>query len=632
MDAFHNALIKAKETDSKWVAEIIVKQKDGSCVDIVPLLGNQSNPKFNSSFPKRTSFLFEDFVGIEDSQKLTTNLINAAMKSGTSIVVARKSKEKSKFRLMTIDFACVRNRLSRPKTKRIFSDAFSQQPCTFIQQSHGSSSVKGKSRSKSNRLCHLPEKLPAHNGIENVVIQKRKYNSVRPNVIDQKCPFKFTIICAKEDKKWYLVNNYKNNTDTEYHFNHPPLHYDHKAIKSNHLSLNITDFMKKCVNEQMAIPRIISIVKEMFNETVSKHSIEGIRNVEINNITNEVSKSPAGTAVDQLIAQFSVMTDVSFIYVKHDMNSGFVTYKKNKNSTVNSFPSSDEYTSVYKADVDLWRKKLEISGSKQLLVAFAWCHDDEFRMTKMFPEFLACDVTFGVNKEQRNLFLLVGVDGSNKVFTAFHCFMQSKQMRAYSWALIVAARHLLTDNVLELNSCLACDGESAMFGPLRSMMRNKSGCFAFSKNRLDKFHLFEKEWKDNVICKVGRDCDSIKILETLHGLLSKIFDHVESANELIELQRCYKEYFRNNKKDLKSEHVCKSIEDIYGSIINNIEYVAHNIFKDVTTLDFVGDSIVEAANSSIKNGSLSCSSNMSLDTSAVVQIKISEKQAIKKNV
>ena len=93
---------------------------------------------------------------------------------------------------------------------------------------------------------------------------------------------------------------------------------------------------------------------------------------------------------------------------------------------------------------------------------------------------------------------------SNKVFTALHCFMPSKQMRAFSWAFNVAARHLLTDDVLELNSCLACDGESAMFGPLRSMMRNKSGCFAFSKNRLDKFHLFEKEWKDNVICKVGR--------------------------------------------------------------------------------------------------------------------------------
>ena len=57
-------------------------------------------------------------------------------------------------------------------------------------------------------------------------------------------------------------------------------------------------------------------------------------------------------------------------------------------------------------------KTIGISGSKQLLVAFAGCHDNEFRMTKMFPEFLPCDVTFGVNKEQRNLFLVVGLNTS----------------------------------------------------------------------------------------------------------------------------------------------------------------------------------------------------------------------------
>ena len=113
------------------------------------------------------------------------------------------------------------------------------------------------------------------------------------------------------------------------------------------------------------------------------------------------------------VAQFSVISDVSFVYVKHDINSSFKTFKKNKNSTITSFLSSDDYTSVYKADVDLWRKKIGISGSKQLLVAFVWCHDNEFRMTKMFPEFLPCDVTFGVDKKQRNLFLVVGVDGSD---------------------------------------------------------------------------------------------------------------------------------------------------------------------------------------------------------------------------
>ena len=84
----------------------------------------------------------------------------------------------------------------------------------------------------------------------------------------------------------------------------------------------------------------------------------------------------------------------------------------------------------------------------------------------MLPDFLACGVTFGVNKEQRNMFLIVGVDGNNKVFTVFHCFLSSKQMRIYSWVLNVATRHLLTDNVLELNSYVVCDGELVIYGLL----------------------------------------------------------------------------------------------------------------------------------------------------------------------
>ena len=55
--------------------------------------------------------------------------------------------------------------LSRPCSKRDFSYSLSQQPCTFIQQSHGTSSIKGKSRSKSKKLCHLLDKLPGKDNI-----------------------------------------------------------------------------------------------------------------------------------------------------------------------------------------------------------------------------------------------------------------------------------------------------------------------------------------------------------------------------------------------------------------------------------------------------------------------------------
>ena len=120
---------------------------------------------------------------------------------------------------------------------------------------------------------------------------------------------------------------------------------------------------------------------------------------------DETASNPYGTPIDKMINYFNQKKDVSFMYVMHDMDSGFVTYRKNKNDTsVNESEINEQFIFVYKAAVESWRNELKVSNSKRILVAFAWCHDEELRLCKMFPEFLACDVTFGVTKERRNLF------------------------------------------------------------------------------------------------------------------------------------------------------------------------------------------------------------------------------------
>ena len=143
---------------------------------------------------------------------------------------------------------------------------------------------------------------------------------------------------------------------------------------------------------------------------------------------DETVSNPYGTPIDKMIQYFTHKKDVSFMYVMHDMNSGFVTYRKNKNDTsVNESEINEQFIFVYKAAVESWRNELKVSNSKEIFVAFAWYHDEELRLCKIFPEFLACDVTFGVTKERRNLFLISGVDANNKVFTCFHCLcLQNK--------------------------------------------------------------------------------------------------------------------------------------------------------------------------------------------------------------
>ena len=142
------------------------------------------------------------------------------------------------------------------------------------------------------------------------------------------------------------------------------------------------------------------------------------------NLLKETDDLPYGTPVEKLIAEFQHKKDVSFCYVLHDMDSGFVTYRKSKGDSRPSVGDNDDdnnsgFISVYKNDVEFWRKSLKVGNENKLLVAFVWCHDDELQNARKFPEFWACETAFGVTKEQRNLFLVAGIDGNNKVFTIF---------------------------------------------------------------------------------------------------------------------------------------------------------------------------------------------------------------------
>ena len=88
--------------------------------------------------------------------------------------------------------------------------------------------------------------------------------------------------------------------------------------------------------------------------------------------------------------------------------------------------------------VNVASKNLAISGTEDVLVSFAWSHDVEKRQMLMFPEFLAVDMTFGLNREKRNLLTFVGIDGDNRSFNGCRCWMPSKQTVAYRWTINVA--------------------------------------------------------------------------------------------------------------------------------------------------------------------------------------------------
>ena len=168
-----------------------------------------------------------------------------------------------------------------------------------------------------------------------------------------------------------------------------------------------------------------------------------------------------------------------------------------------------------------------------------------------------------------------------------------------------------------------------MYQSLRAMM-DSSYCLKRSCNRLDKYHLLTKEWKDKVECKVNSK-EAHAILNILQSKMSYLFDYVETVVELNIAVKHYHKYCHAVKDELKSEPACQSIEIVFLAIQNNFKFVTYCYFKDVCTFDFKGDSIVESANSGLKGGSLSVSTSMKIHTSAGTQLKIGENQTMKKH-
>ena len=87
-------------------------------------------------------------------------------------------------------------------------------------------------------------------------------------------------------------------------------------------------------------------------------------------------------------------------------------------------------------------------------------------------------------------------------------------------------------------------------------------------------------------------------------MLGNLFDYVESNEEMICCMHQFNTYYKKIQPSLKSGNVIEAIDKIVMSVTNKLEYVAYYNFMRISTFGFLGDSIVEAANSGINRGQL----------------------------
>ena len=246
---------------------------------------------------------------------------------------------------------CNRSRISRAR-KRKFSPGTLQQPGTFIQEAHSASSTKNLSRSSYKKRTSINKSCE----ILDPNRKRNKVDTVRPVCIDQCCSFAIQIICDKTNNKWYIRHN---DTKTNIHSGHLPIHPQHVQTSIRNIDASVKEYMYQLFSEHVDQQTIISCVAKRFKINLSYDTVRYHNRCRLLHKINIVSSQPYGTAVDQLLASFKNSTDVSYLYVTHCFNSGFVTHycgrKKQSKST------NDDSILVYQDEVENWRKLLKIS-------------------------------------------------------------------------------------------------------------------------------------------------------------------------------------------------------------------------------------------------------------------------------
>jgi len=122
------------------------------------------------------------------------------------------------------------------------------------------------------------------------------------------------------------------------------------------------------------------------------------------------------SSAEKLIESFNERKDVNYLYVTFSPTEGLLVMssrqkkdlkkevKRNKVDLSGSQMTNQELAEIYKTN--------QLGNGGRLLLIFMFASNEEMRLVRMYPEFCACDTTFGTNKQKKELFTLGFLDAN----------------------------------------------------------------------------------------------------------------------------------------------------------------------------------------------------------------------------
>ena len=97
---------QAVADDQKWMGQIFMPGVNGTLVNIVPLFHPSTIQEIEfkmAGYPKFSSFLFDGFIGIDDTDRIIDALKSSAAMSGSRIRANKRKLKKGGNKLVSID-------------------------------------------------------------------------------------------------------------------------------------------------------------------------------------------------------------------------------------------------------------------------------------------------------------------------------------------------------------------------------------------------------------------------------------------------------------------------------------------------------------------------------------------------
>ena len=391
------------------------------------------------------------------------------------------------------------------------------------------------------------------------------------------------------------------------------------AVTTKHnISKQADATLKQLLKDGATNAVIMNNLRAQHNTILSPQQISRYRHTMfdqyIKTFTHKQTPFVSLSSINKLLLLMTNIPTISFVYMTHTQTNALVTYNQEMKRAV-SFHNYD-----IEKDINSWRKELKIHAEEEILVSFAWCHDEEKRKFVMFPEFICVDMTFGVNKERRNLVTCVGIDGNCEIYTGCRCWMPSKQQFAYDWVMSYAIPTLIGRKTTYRTKVISSDAEIALVKAITSNINKPSGPFVNAKFRYDYYHLVKQPWNKFIgTCHVNPSPRFLQTTSTIAGVIMSWFNYTETENEF---QTSYKKlltFLDANRSALGSifYHNCKSLLTNISSVK---EHCTYHEFLDRCNFGYMGSSIVESMNVNIKRRDFASLASMSIDKSTHQQV------------